>query len=505
MTTRQPVRGADGTPANPWPALWALVLGFFMILVDSTIVSVATPAIMADLGVGVDPVVWVTSAYLLAYAVPLLVTGRLGDRFGPRRVYLLGLVVFTLASLWCGLTDTLGELIVARVVQGLGAALITPQTMAVITRTFPAENRGRAMSLWGAVAGIATLVGPILGGVLVDGLGWEWIFFINVPVGIVGFVLAVRLVPELPTHVRRFDLVGVALSAVGMFLLVFGIQEGQTYDWGTIVGPISVWSLIVAGVVVLAGFVLWQRRAAEPLVRLALFRDRNFSLANVVITTVGFTVTAMVFPILFYAQAVLGLSPTGSALLLVPMAVVSGGLAPVVGRLSDRVHPRVLAGVGLASWSVSLVWLAAVMGPDTPIWQLLLPIALLGVANGFVWAPVSTTATRNLPPADAGAGSGVYNTTRQVGAVLGSAAIAALIASRLVANLPAVPGGGASETVAQLPEALHAGFATAMAQALLLPAGVVLIGLVAALGFALPRHLARSRPATGATTVTPVG
>lgn len=504
MTTQQPVRGAEGTPENPWPALWALVLGFFMILVDSTIVSVATPAIMADLGVGVDAVVWVTSAYLLAYAVPLLVTGRLGDRFGPRRVYLVGLVVFTVASLWCGLTGTLGGLIAARVVQGLGAALMTPQTMAVITRTFPAENRGRAMSLWGAVAGIATLVGPVLGGVLVDGLGWEWIFFINVPVGVVGFVLALRLVPELPTHVRRFDLVGVGLSAVGMFLLVFGIQEGQAYDWGTIAGPVSVWSLIVAGVVVLVAFVAWQGRAAEPLVRLALFRDRNFSLANVVITTVGFTVTAMVFPILFYAQAVLGLSPTGSALLLVPMAVVSGGLAPVVGRLTDRVHPRVLAGVGLASWSVSLVWLAAVMGPQTPIWQLLLPIALLGVANGFVWAPVSTTATRNLPPADAGAGSGVYNTTRQVGAVLGSAAIAVLIASRLAANLPAAPGGGSTETIARLPEALHAGFATAMAQALLLPAGVVLIGLVAALGFALPRHLARSRPA-GATTVTPVG
>ncbi|GAA3220581.1 MFS transporter [Pseudonocardia petroleophila] len=504
MTTQQPVRGAEGTPENPWPALWALVLGFFMILVDSTIVSVATPAIMADLGVGVDAVVWVTSAYLLAYAVPLLVTGRLGDRFGPRRVYLVGLVVFTVASLWCGLTGTLGGLIAARVVQGLGAALMTPQTMAVITRTFPAENRGRAMSLWGAVAGIATLVGPILGGVLVDGLGWEWIFFINVPVGVVGFVLALRLVPELPTHVRRFDLVGVGLSAVGMFLLVFGIQEGQAYAWGTIAGPVSVWSLIVAGVVVLVAFVAWQGRAAEPLVRLALFRDRNFSLANVVITTVGFTVTAMVFPILFYAQAVLGLSPTGSALLLVPMAVVSGGLAPVVGRLSDRVHPRVLAGVGLASWSVSLVWLAAVMGPQTPIWQLLLPIALLGVANGFVWAPVSTTATRNLPPADAGAGSGVYNTTRQVGAVLGSAAIAVLIASRLAANLPAAPGGGSTETIARLPEALHAGFATAMAQALLLPAGVVLIGLVAALGFALPRHLARLRPA-GATTVTPVG
>ncbi|HWD84061.1 MAG TPA: MFS transporter, partial [Kribbella sp.] len=164
---------------RPWPALWALVLGFFMILVDSTIVSVATPAILEDLGSDVGTVVWVTSAYLLAYAVPLLITGRLGDRIGPKKLYLTGLSLFTLASVWCGLTNTIELLIVARVFQGLGASMMTPQTMAVITRIFPPNQRGRAMSLWGATAGVATLVGPILGGVLVDGLGWQWIFFIN--------------------------------------------------------------------------------------------------------------------------------------------------------------------------------------------------------------------------------------------------------------------------------------------------------------------------------------
>jgi Major Facilitator Superfamily len=212
------------------------------------------------------------------------------------------------------------------------------------------------MSLWGAVAGVATLVGPILGGVLVDGLGWEWIFFVNVPVGVVGLVLAARLVPELPTHVRRFDLVGVVLSAVGMFLLVFGIQEGQTYDWGTIAGPISVWSLIIAGVVVLAVFVGWQARMKEePLLSLALFRDRNFGLACVAIAAVGFGVTAMAFPTMLYAQGVLGLSPAQSALLFVPMAIISGGLSPYVGRLTDRAHPRWVAGFGLACFVGGLV------------------------------------------------------------------------------------------------------------------------------------------------------
>jgi len=470
--------------ASPWPAMWALVLGFFMILVDATIVSIATPAIMAAFGANVDSVVWVTSAYLLAYAVPLLITGRLGDRYGPKRMYLVGLAVFTVASLWCGLTGSIGGLVVARVVQGLGASILSPQTMAVITRTFPAHQRGRAMSLWGAVAGVAVLVGPIAGGLLVDGLGWQWIFFVNVPVGIVGFVLAVRLVPALSTMVRRFDLVGVALSAVGMFLLVFGIQEGQAFAWGP-----AVWALIVGGIAVLALFLAWQTRAPEPLIPLALFHDRNFSLANVAITTLGLSVTAQAFPITLYAQGVRGLSPTGAALLLAPSAVISTFLAPYVGRLTDRAHPRWIAVFGLSCFAVSLVWFAAVMRPDTPIWQLVAPTVLMGIGSGFMWAPIGTAATRNLPMDRAGAGAGVYNTTRQVGAVLGSAGIAALMQTRLSAVLPGGAAGGVEVGVAQLPPALHAAFSTAMAQSLLLPAGVLLVGIAAVLGFALPRHL----------------
>jgi EmrB/QacA subfamily drug resistance transporter len=483
----------DARPVSPWPALWALVLGFFMILVDSTIVSVATPAIMEGLDADVTSVVWVTSSYLLTYAVPLLVTGRLGDRFGPRTVYLAGLAVFTVASLWCGTTGTIDQLIVARAVQGLGASMMTPQTMAVITRTFPADQRGRAMSLWGAVAGVATLVGPILGGVLVDSLGWEWIFFINVPVGVIGLALAWRLVPHLETHSHRFDLLGVALSAVGMFLLVFGLQEGEAYDWGTITGPVTVWRLIGAGVVVMAVFLWWQaRNRSEPLVSLALFRDRNFSLANVGITTIGFAITAMAFPMMLWAQLVRGYSPTRAALLLVPMAVLSGGLAPWVGKLTDRTHPRLLTGIGLTAFPVSLVWMAAAMDPHAPIWHVLLPIGLLGIANAFMWAPIGSTATRNLPMSQAGAGAGVYNTTRQVGAVLGSAAIAALMDARVAAHLPAgaSQAGAGSMGGGPLPSFLLGGFNSAMAESLLLPAAVLVIGLAAVLFFERPAHMA---------------
>lgn len=202
-----------------------------MILLDLTIVAVASPAIMADLQADINQVVWVTSAYLLTYAVPLLFTGRLGDRFGPKHVYLAGLVVFTAASLWCATSGTIEMLIAARAVQGLGAALMTPQTMAIITRTFAPDKRGAAMGLWGAVAGLASLLGPLVGGVLVDWQGWNWIFYINVPVGIIAFVLAAWLVPSLETQPHKFDVVGVILSGVGLFLLVFGIQEGSSRDW----------------------------------------------------------------------------------------------------------------------------------------------------------------------------------------------------------------------------------------------------------------------------------
>jgi EmrB/QacA subfamily drug resistance transporter len=467
-----------------------MVIGFFMILVDSTIVSVATPAIMQGLDSDVNSVIWVTSAYLLAYAVPLLITGRLGDRIGPKYVYLAGLALFTVASLWCGLTSTIEMLIIARVVQGLGASLMTPQTMAVITRTFPAASRGQAMSLWGATAGVAILVGPLLGGLLVDGPGWEWIFFINVPIGVIAFVLALRLVPKLETHSHTFDWVGVALSAIGMFLLVFGIQEGETYDWGQITGIISVPLLIVAGLVVFGLFILWQSRIrTEPLVPLGLFRDRNFSLSNIAISAVGFSITGMAFPFMLYAQVVRGLTPTRSALLLVPMAVLSGALAPVAGKLTDRIHPRTITAFGLALCSASLFWLSRVTTVETATWVLLLPMALMGVANAFMWAPLAATATRNLPLSSAGAGSGIYNTTRQVGAVLGSAAIAAVIEARLTANLPGVPQDMSQRSSgAKLPPQLADGFATAMSQTLLLPAAVLLVGVVAALCFTKPTH-----------------
>lgn len=495
------MRATHPQSADPWRVLWAMMVGFFMILVDATIVSVANPSIMDSLRADYDAVIWVTSAYLLAYAVPLLVAGRLGDRYGPKNLYLVGLGIFTAASLWCGLADTIEMLIAARVVQGVGAALLTPQTLSAITRIFPPDRRGVALSIWGATAGVATLVGPLAGGVLVDGLGWHWIFIVNVPVGVLGLVLAYWFVPSLPTEKKGFDLLGVLLSGAGMFLVVFALQEGESHDWAP-----WIWGMVVAGLGFVAAFVYWQSvNPGDPLIPLQIFRDRDFSLSNLGISVIGFAVTAMILPLMFYAQAVAGLSPTRAALLTAPMAISSGVLAPFVGKLVDRHAPTPIVGFGFSALAIGLTWLSVEMTDTTPIWRLVLPLIVMGVGMAFIWSPLAATATRHLPPDLAGAGSGVYNTTRQIGGVLGSAGMAAFMTSRIGAEMPG--GGerppGAEAGITELPDFLQVPFSAALSQALLLPAFVALLGVVAALFLRGPgdHGPVPVRPTTGARHV----
>ena len=331
------------------------------------------------------------------------------------------------------------------------------------------------MSAWGATAGVATLVGPLAGGVLVDHLGWSWIFFVNVPIGIIGLILAVWLIPDLPTHPHRFDVLGVVLSGVGLFGIVFGLQEGQTYHWQP-----WIWAMIAGGGAFLAAFVYWQAvNPNEPLIPLEMFRDRDFSLANIGIAVIAFATTAMILPVMFYAQTVGGLTPTRAALLTAPMAVFSGVLAPFVGRLVDRSHPRPIIGFGFSVLAISLLWLSFEMNPGAATWRLMLPLGAMGVGMAFIWAPLGATATRNLPARLAGAGSGFYNTTRQVGAVLGSAGIAAFMSARVNAEMGGA-GRGAGSGTTQLPASLHEPFGAAMSQSVLLPAFVALFGVLAA-------------------------
>lgn len=458
-----------------------MMLGFFMILVDSTIVSVAIPSISEGLGASYNQVIWINSAYLLAYAVPLLITGRLGDRFGPRTVYLAGLALFTASSLACGLADSSAELIAARAFQGLGGAMVTPQTMSVMIRTFSPKERGGAMGVWGATAGLATVTGPLLGGVLVDASGWPWIFFVNVPVGILGLILAWVYVPRLEKTNRHFDWIGVGLSSVSMFCLVFGIQEAQNFEWDW-----RVWALLAAGAATMIAFIRWQAtQGANALVPLALFSDRNFSLAGATISTVGFAISTYIIPWMIYVQTVQGLTPTRAALLVLPSGVVSGVLSPFVGKLTNNYDPKPFAIAGLTLAAASMAASAAITTPEVdPRWMYAIA-AVYGVANSMMWGPLSMIATRNLDPRLAGAGSSVYNTTRQIGAVIGSAAIAAMMSSQLAGKLGTGAGGLAAPGQANgsLPEELHVPFAEAMSNSIWLPCAVIAAGAVAACCF----------------------
>ena len=312
------------------------------------------------------------------------------------------------------------------------------------------------------------------------------------PIGVIGLALAYWFVPTLPTSNRGFDVPGVVLSGVGLFLIVFALQEGESHDWAW-----WIWLMVAAGVAVMSGFVYWQSvHPGEPLIPLNIFRDNDFSMSNVGITVIGFAVTAMVVPVMFYAQAVRGLTPTQSALLVAPMAIASGALAPVVGRIVDRAHPAPIVGFGFSALAIGLTWLSIALTPTASYVWLVLPFIVMGVGMAFIWSPLAATATRHLPPHLAGAGSGVYNTTRQVGGVLGSAGIAAFMTTRISAELPgydqsATPDDG---VVVELPDVLKEPFAAALSQSLLLPAFVALLGVVAALFLRGGAPVRRSAP-----------
>jgi EmrB/QacA subfamily drug resistance transporter len=531
---------------SPWSVLPPLCLGFFMIMLDTTIVNIAVPSLIRDLHADVAAVGWVNSAYLLTFAVLLLVTGRLGDRFGPRPVFLAGLVLFTVTSALCGLSGeigggSIGLLIAARAAQGVGSALMTPQTMSVITRVFPPAKRGSAMGIWGAVAGVATITGPVLGGALVE-IDWPWIFYINVPIGIVAFVLAMRSVPTLPTHARTFDGVGVLLSVVGMFLVVFGLQEGSDHDWGQIWGPITIWEIVGAGVVVLVAFVLWQRHLGDDaLLPLRLFHVRNFSLANFSGFAVTFAMTGIFFPFTIFLQVALGMTPLHAALVGLPGSLLSGVVAPFAGRLSDRVPAKWIVSAGFAILTVVVFWLSAVIAPGVPVWQVVLPMAFFGIGTGCLFSPLANVATSGLDHRNAGAGAGAFNTNRQIGGVIGSAAVVAMLTARLATQIPkaasdaaaglpdqarqpfvdafakidasafAEGSSGAFPTPQGVPDsvadqireaattAVHSGLSTAVSQTLLLTVAVLALGLVSALAMKalVPQHHAPAAPAAG--------
>ncbi|OMH75891.1 hypothetical protein BFF99_05535 [Corynebacterium pseudotuberculosis] len=457
-------QGSGQYPAMPlpekeaWPALIALCVGFFMILLDQTIVAVATPVLQKELGASYKEVIWVTSAYLLTFAVPLLITGRLGDRFGPRNVYVVGMTVFTLSSLACGFAPNMITLIIARAVQGFGASLLTPQTMSLINRMFARERRGAALGAWGSVAGLATLTGPILGGFITASFGWQWIFFINIPLGIVSVWSVLRLVPRVRRTNRSIDGMSMVLSVIAVFSLVFALQEGENAGWSW-----WIWVLIVVGLVVSVLFVYQQERAEkagkDALMPLSLFSIRNFSLGNISIVAMGFAIAGTPLPIMLFLQQVHELSAFQAGLFLVPQALISAIFSPFIGKLSDKRSPHQIAAFGFATMAVGLGGIALVMILEISVYWVLLAFVIYGLGNAFVWAPNSTSTMRDLPLSHMGVGSGVYNTTRQIGSVMGSAAIGAVLQWRVMVTSPSVAYG----------------------EAVLLGAGFLMIGITSAL------------------------
>jgi EmrB/QacA subfamily drug resistance transporter len=444
------------TVRNPWRALVVLCLANFVILLDTTIVNTAVPSIMTSLHTGIDAALWVLNAYLLAFASLLIIFGRLGDVFGPRRLFVNGLFVFTVASVLCGLSGTPTELISARVLQGVAAAMLVPQALVLISAIFPAERRGAAFGIFTAVAGIAAISGPTLGGLLITEIGWQSIFYLNLPIGLAGIALAFRFVPDLRIgRPHRLDAVGVLLASGGLFGVVYGLVEGPE------LGRTEHYSIIAAGVVALIAFALWERRQPEPLLPMALFRRTNFSVAAFITLASNFALYGFLLIYVLETQDALGMSPLRSGVTALALTVTLSALAPVSGRAADRIGGRAMLVVGLALNALGVLTLALLPTTSSTVVTFLLPLFLVGAGMGVAIAPTTTEAMRGIPPQLVGAASGVINTARQVGAVLGAAVIGSVLQGRLTTSLRQAAAGYAT----QLPAPARAPFLSGVNQA----------------------------------------
>jgi EmrB/QacA subfamily drug resistance transporter len=441
-----------------WWTLAAVSVGLFMIMLDNTVVNVALPSIQRDLGVGLSELEWIVSGYALSFAALMLIGGKLADAYGRRLIFVLGIVVFTAASLLCGLASSGDMLIASRVLQGVGAAMMNPATLSIIAATFPARQRGTAIGIWAGVSALALAIGPLVGGLLTEHASWNWIFFVNVPVGIVGVAASFLLIDESrdPTH-ERLDLPGLATSAIGLFSLTYGLIEANTYGWGSarIVG-----SFVVAAVT-LSAFVVLERRQRAPMLDLTLFRNRTYVGANLVVLLVALAMFGVFFFVSLYMQNILGYSAVEAGAAFLPMTILIVVVAPIAGRLSDRIGSRGLMAAGMLLLSLQLLYFSQ-LDQDASFWTLLPGLVLGGVGMSMTMTPSAAAATRAVPVAKAGVGSAVLNACRQVGGSLGVALMGAIMAAKL--------------TTPPTPESFMAGFENA----LLVAACIALAGAIVA-------------------------
>ena len=410
-----------------WWTLGAVSFGLFMIMLDNTVVNVALPSIQRDLHMQLSELEWIVSGYALTFAALMLIGGKLADAYGRRLIFVLGIAIFTLASLACGLASSGDALIGARVAQGVGAAMMNPATLSIIAVTFPPRQRGTAIGLWAGVSALALALGPLVGGLLTEHAGWNWIFFINVPVGALGILASFVLIDESrdETH-ERLDLPGLATSGVGLFALSYGLIEANNYGWGStrIVG-----AFVIAGAA-LASFVLLERHTRAPMLDLTLFRNRTYVGANLVMLLVALAMFGVFFFVSLYMQNVLGYSAVQAGAAFLPMTLLIIVLAPLAGRLSDRFGSRWLMASGMVLLAAQLAYFSQ-LSADATFWRLVPALVLGGFGMSLTMTPSSAAAMRAVPVAKAGMGSAVLNAFRQVGGSTGIALMGAIMASQL--------------------------------------------------------------------------
>src|SRR5262249_14712334 len=445
---------------NPWAVLGVLMLGSFMSLLDLTIVNIAIPSMLDALKASLAQILWVLNAYSLLFAALLITAGRLGDIFGPRKLFVLGVGIFTLSSAASGLATGATWLIVARAAQGLGAALMSPQALPYITSLFPADRRGGAFAALGMLSGLAVLAGPTLGGFIVTHFGWRWIFFLNVPLGLATLLGALLVLPDLrPGRRHRLDLGGVALVTAGLLGVVFGLIEGQRYDWGAVWGIVTIPEIIGAGVLLLLIFLVAQARQqrGEPLVPFIVFRDRNFTLMCGVLAVMGFAILGLYLPLTIYYQSVLGFSALDAGVTVAAQPLAMMLASPIAAGLSQRVSGKYLLVPGLVLFAAGTGYIDWVAQANAGRGTFVPGVIASGVGLGFVWAPVFSLATRDLRPALAGIASGLLSTIQELGGVLAGAVVGALLQNRLAAALHAQ----AVHASAQLPPQIRGPFVSA--------------------------------------------
>ena len=432
-----------------WWTLAAVSFGLFMIMLDNTVVNVALPSIQRDLHVSIESLEWIVTAYALTFAALLITGGKLGDLYGRKLIFIIGIGIFTASSLACGLAPNAGFLIGARMVQGVGAALMNPASLSIITATFAPRERGQAIGIWAGVSAMALAIGPLVGGVIVETINWNWIFYINVPVGILGMVVSWLVIKESRDMSREqsVDIPGLVTSSLGLFALTYALIEGNQRGWSST----EILSLFAAAIVLLATFVIVEHRQRLPMLDLSLFKSGTFTGANTVAMLVSLGMFGVFFFVSLYVQNILGYSAIQAGAIFLPMTILIIIVAPIAGKLSDRIGSRWLMGAGMTIVGVSLLLYQRV-GLHSTFWTLLPSLLLGGVGMAMTMSPMTAAAMSSVPVDKAGVGSGVLNSFRQMGGSLGIAVMGAIVASYLTA--PARSPEGAQQFVNGLHAAL---------------------------------------------------